>query len=316
MDKAKFKILIFALLSIAIILSVQFVAAQSPVDLGTACNFTILSKSGITNIPTSVITGNIGTSPITGAAIGVTCAEVTGTIYDNDGLYTGGGGGSTACRVTDAALLTTAVSGMEAAYTDAATRASPDYIDLGAGNIDGMTLLPGLYKWGTGVSIPNGVILSGGPNDVWIFQIGQDLTVGSGAVVTLNGGAQAKNVFWQVAGQATLGTTSIFNGNILSQNLIAMNTGAKLNGKALAQTAVTLDSNIITSNQCTGTTTPICGDGNLASNEECDDGNNIDGDGCSATCKIEAPIIPEFGFYVGILTLIGAVGIFFVIRRK
>ena len=119
----------------------------------------------------------------------------------------------------------------------------PDYTELGTGNIGGMTLKPGLYKWSSGVIIPADVTLSGGPNDVWVFQIAQNLVVSSGKKVILSGGAQAKNVFWQVAGQTTLGTTSVFNGNILSKTLIAMNTGATLNGKALAQTAVTLIAN-------------------------------------------------------------------------
>jgi hypothetical protein len=144
------------------------------------------------------------------------------------------------------ANLTTAVLDMQAAYTDAAGRTLPDFTELGAGNIDGLTLAPGLYKWGTGVSIPVGVTLTGGANDVWIMQIAQDLTVGNGAIVTLSGGAQAKNVYWQVAGQTTLGTTSNFKGIILSQTLIGFNTGATILGRALAQTAVTLDATTIT----------------------------------------------------------------------
>ena len=144
------------------------------------------------------------------------------------------------------ANLTTAISNMQTAYTDAAGRTSPGYTELGAGNIQGMTLVPGLYKWGTGVSIPSAVTLSGGANDVWIFQIAQNLTVGNGAIVTLSGGAQAKNVFWQVAGQATLGTTSNFKGIILGKTLIAFNTGASITGRALAQTAVTLNATAVT----------------------------------------------------------------------
>jgi hypothetical protein len=108
-----------------------------------------------------------------------------------------------------------------------------------------MTLAPGLYKWSTGVTIPTDVTLSGGQNDVWIFQIAQNLTVSSSTSVVLSGGAQAGNIFWQVAGQTTLGTNSVFNGNILDQTAIILNTGATLNGRALAQTAVTLDSNTV-----------------------------------------------------------------------
>jgi hypothetical protein len=216
-------------------------AGPAPVLLGTAASFAILTKAGITDVPTSAITGDVGASPITGAAIGVTCAEVvTGTIYSVDAA------GPLPCRVTDATSLTAAVSDMELAYTDAAGRSNPDFTELGAGNIDGLELAPGLYKWGTGVVIPIGVTLAGGTNDVWIFQIAQDLTVANAAIVTLSGGAQAKNIFWQVAGQATLGTTSDFKGSILSQTLISLNTGAVMNGRALAQTEVTLDANAVT----------------------------------------------------------------------
>jgi hypothetical protein len=136
--------------------------------------------------------------------------------------------------------MTTAVNDMQTAYTNAAGRTSPTATELGAGNIGGMTLAPGIYKWGTGVTIPTDIALSGGVNDVWIFQIGQTLTVGDGVHINLSGGAQAKNIFWQVAGQTTLGTTSVFNGNILCQTVIVLNNGATLNGRALAQTAVTL----------------------------------------------------------------------------
>jgi hypothetical protein len=135
---------------------------------------------------------------------------------------------------------------MQDAYTDAAGRITPDFTELGAGNIAGMTLIPGLYKWGTGVKIPTAVTLSGGPNDVWIFQIAGNLNVSNGVAVHLSGGAQAKNIFWQVAGLATLGTTSQFEGIILSKTMIALQTGATVNGRLYAQTAVTLQMNAVT----------------------------------------------------------------------
>jgi hypothetical protein len=143
------------------------------------------------------------------------------------------------------ANMTTAVSDMETAYTDAAGRTLPDATELGAGDIGSMTLAPGLYKWSTGVLIPTDVTLSGGADDVWIFQIAETLTISDGAHINLSGGAQADNIFWQVAGQTTLGTTSVFNGNILCQTAIVLNTGATLNGRALAQTAVTLNASTI-----------------------------------------------------------------------
>jgi hypothetical protein len=134
---------------------------------------------------------------------------------------------------------------MQIAYTDGAGRTNPTATELGAGNIGGLSLAPGLYKWGTGVTIPTNVTLAGGANDVWIFQIAQNLTVSSGVHVVLSGGAQASNVFWVVAGQTTLGTGAVFSGTILDQTAIALNTGATLNGRAFAQTAVTLDANSV-----------------------------------------------------------------------
>ena len=113
---------------------------------------------------------------------------------------------------------------METAYNDAAGRTLPDFINLGAGEIGGRTLSPGLYKWGTSVSISNDVTLNGGPDDVWIFQIAGTLNEASAKKVTLTGGAQAKNVFWQTAGAVTIGTTAHFEGTILSKTMIAMKT--------------------------------------------------------------------------------------------
>ncbi|MDP2207680.1 MAG: ice-binding family protein, partial [Bacteroidota bacterium] len=119
--------------------------------------------------------------------------------------------------------------------------------ELYGGDVTGQTLTPGLYKWGTGVLVSaGGVTISGSASDVWIFQIAQGLTLANGAIVTLSGGAQASNIFWQVAGQVTLGTTAAMKGIILCQTLIEMQTGATLNGRALAQTAVTLDANTVT----------------------------------------------------------------------
>jgi hypothetical protein len=142
--------------------------------------------------------------------------------------------------------LTTAVNNMLTAYNDAAGRSIPDFLELGTGNIGGKTLVPGLYKWTTTVTMPSDVTISGSATDVWIFQIDGDLTMSAAVMITLNGGALAENIFWQVAGQATLGTTSHFEGIILSMTGITFQTGASMNGRALAQTAVVLDGNAIT----------------------------------------------------------------------
>jgi len=218
-------------------------APQAAVDVGTAGSFAVLAKSGITDVPSSTITGNVGASPITGAAIGLTCPEVTGTIY------TVTAAGPLPCKVTDPSLLTTAVSDMETAYTDAAGRTNPGFVNLGAGQIGGLTLAPGLYKWTTNVGISKDVTLAGGPNDVWIFQISGSLIQASATKVIMSGGALAKNVFWQTAGGVAIGTTAHSEGTILSKTSIAMNTGASTNGRLLAQTAVTLQKNVVTNVQ-------------------------------------------------------------------
>jgi len=142
--------------------------------------------------------------------------------------------------------LTTAVSDMKTAYAGAAARKSPRATNLGSGNIGGLTLQPGLYKWNSGVLIPTNVTLSGPSNAVWIFQISGTLNLSTGTQVLLRGGAQDKNIFWQVAGATTLETGSVFHGIILDATSVSMKTGAKVNGRALAQTAVTLESNAIT----------------------------------------------------------------------
>ena len=213
---------------------------QAPVYLGAAGGFAILSKAGITDVYASAITGDVGSSPITGAAILVTCTEVTGTIFSVNAA------GPLPCTTNNASFLTAAVGDMEAAYLNAAGRSSPDFIELGAGEIGGLTLDPGLYKWGTGVSIANDVTLSGGPNDVWIFQVAGTLIQANATRVTLAGGALAKNVFWQTAGAVVIGTTAHFEGIVLAKTMIAANTGASVSGRLLAQTAVTLQMNAVT----------------------------------------------------------------------
>lgn len=218
-------------------------SALSIVDLGTAANYVILAKTAISNVPTSAITGDLGLSPaaesfITGftltAATGYsTATEVTGKVYAADQ--------ASPTPIT----LTTAVNNMITAYNDAAGRSTPDFIELGAGNLGGLTLTSGLYKWTSTVTVPSSITISGGADDIWIFQISGDLTVSSAVNMTLTGGAQAKNIFWQVAGATNLGTTSHVEGNILSMTGVTLQTGASLNGRALAQTAVILDGNTI-----------------------------------------------------------------------
>lgn len=218
----------------------------APVVLGTAGDYVILAKSEITTTGTTEIVGDLGISPaarsyMTGfdeildaSTEFATSALVTGSLY--------------AASMTEPTPtnLTTAISNMETAYTDAAGRSNPDHTELGAGDISGMTLEPGLYNWGTNLLIASDITLSGSDNDVWVLQIAQNLTVSSDVTITLEGGALPENIFWQVAGEVTLGTTSDVKGVILSKTKIVLQTGAVLNGRALAQTAVNLDANAVT----------------------------------------------------------------------
>lgn len=233
----------FVLTSVGIISAIA--AGPSVVNLGSASSFTILSKTGISTTGITSVVGDIGVSPVAATYItGFSLDLSAGSAYSTSPLVAGkiyapGYADPTPVNIT------TAVSNMETAYTDAQGRTNPTSTELGAGNIGGMTLAPGLYKWGTGVTIPTNVTLSGSANDVWIFQIAQNLDISSGKKVILSGGAQANNVFWAVAGQVTIGTTAEMSGNILGQTAIVLNTGAVLRGRALAQSAVTLDSSSV-----------------------------------------------------------------------
>ena len=210
------------------------------VNLRSAGTFAILTESGVTNVHASAVTGNVGSSPISGAAVLLSCAEVTGTIYTVDAA------GPLPCVVTDATRLTTAVSDMEQAYDDAAGRLQPKSVELGAGEIGGLTLQPGLYKWSSDVLITSDVTLDGNKDDVWILQIAGTITQAGGTRVTLTGGALPKNVFWQAAGAVTIGTHAHFEGVVLAKTMVAVKTGASVKGRLLAQTAVTLEMNAIT----------------------------------------------------------------------
>src|SRR6478736_2719041 len=216
----------------------------NPVQLGMAGNYAILAKAAISNVPTSAITGNLGLSPaaasyVTGfsqtkAGNHWTSPQVIGGIFaaDND--------------PPTASDLTTAVANMLTAYTDAAGRSSPDFVNLGAGAIDGLTLVPGLYNWQSTLTIPSDVTLAGAANDVWIFQISGDLKLAAAKAMTLSGGARAENVFWQVAGAVDFGTTSHSEGIVLCKTAITLGTGASINGRLLAQTAVNIASSTVT----------------------------------------------------------------------
>ena len=208
-------------------------AGQAPVNLGSTSSFAVLAGTTITSTNGGTINGDVGLSPGTDFDRGDPAVKVNGTVHLGD------------------PIAAQAQGDLTSAFNDAAGR-TLDVINLPTAELGGLTLAPGLYKSAPGSFAITSVDLTldaqGNPNAVWIFQMpSSTLTVGNGRQVILAGGAQAGNIFWQVGSSATLGTTSIFKGNILAYASITVNTGATLDGRALAQTgAVTLDGNTLT----------------------------------------------------------------------
>ena len=253
-------IALFAVFAVFILILASSQAAQAgpaKVDLRTASPFAILS--GTPNITdagnTSVINGNVGLSPATGAGIGLLCSQVSGTIYSVDAT------GPLPCRVTDGPLLLTAKNNLTTAYIDVAGRTPLTTVPTELG---GTTLVAGVYD---SVSTTLGITSGAGPlvldgqgdaSSVFIFQApfsGTGLVVGSASTVTLINGAQACNVFWRVD-SASIGTTATFVGNILALNSITVANGATINGRLLARNGnVTLINDTITASVCAGNDT-------------------------------------------------------------
>jgi len=229
-------------------LSLNISNALAAVNLLTAANYTILSEAGISDAGASVITGNMAVSPIAHTAITGFSLTLDGSGDFSTSAKVVSPGKVYAADYADAtpAALTQAISDMNAAYTNAAGRTSPDFTNLGSGEIGGLTLTPGLYKWTTGVTISNDVTISGGPNDVFIMQISGTLTMASAKSVILSGGVKAENIFWQLSGAMTIGANAVFKGIVLGATSLALQTNAAFSGHLYAQTAVTLDSNAVT----------------------------------------------------------------------
>ena len=223
-------------------------AAMGPalVNLGTAGNYVILAKTAVSTVPASAVTGDIGLSPaaasfLTGFGLTADSTNVFATAPQIVGQAFAAN-----YAVPTPSNLTTAVLNMQTAYTDAAGRPTPDFLNLGSGNIGGLTLAPGLYHWSSSVTIPTSVTLNGGANDVWIFQVTGDIAQSAATRVTLAGGAQAKNIFWQVGGLVTIGSGAHFEGIALCKTQVTLQTGATMNGRILAQTQVALQQATVT----------------------------------------------------------------------
>jgi hypothetical protein len=222
-------------------------AGADCVNLGSASNYAILALAGISNAPTSAITGNIGVSPIDSTAMTgfsetldgsgtfATSAQVVGRMYAADHA------------APTPAELTTAIGDTGAAFGAADAKISTT-TNLGGGNLTGLDLAPGVYNWTTGVSVDaaSAVTLTGSATDVWVFQISGGITMNPGSTVTLAGGALPQNIFWRTGGVAALNTTAHMEGIVLSGSAITLATGASVNGRLYATTAVTLDANTVT----------------------------------------------------------------------
>ena len=221
------------------------------VDIGAAGNYAILAKTGVDTIPTSKVTGNVGLSPSArGSLTGwdliteptdtfFTSAQVVAPakLYATDNV-----GGTTKVD------LNTAVLNMGGAYTAAAAKptTSAATTNLLGGTLAGQNLAPGVYEWGSAVNITTDLTLSGNATDVWVFKVAGTLDMAAAKNVILSGGAQAKNVFWQVAGAVNIGANSHFEGIVLGQTTITLGNLTSVKGRLLAQTAVNLNATTVT----------------------------------------------------------------------
>ncbi|MCX7009101.1 MAG: ice-binding family protein, partial [Kiritimatiellaeota bacterium] len=228
---------IFMGLALSAAMTIPCLTLAAPVNLGEATHFTILSYAGITTTGGGIITGDVGTTPLAGSYIGIPAIQVIGTIYEVDS--TGPLGTNVVINPT---LLTAAKGDLTTAYNDAAGRtlapSDPAHLNPNGGNIGGQTLSNGVYKF-TGTAYITGadLTLAGGPDDVWIFQCAADLQMDSYRQIILTGGAQARNVFWQVGSSAVIDTYSVFKGTIMAYSAVTLNNGSTLEGRALALNA-------------------------------------------------------------------------------
>jgi hypothetical protein len=215
-------------------------------DPAAAANYALLASAAITNVTgSSIERGNVGLSPAAASFItgfGLT-ADASNQFATSASVPAPGKVRAANFAPPTPSNLNRAVGVMRTAYTDAAGRSNPDFLNLNGGDVGGLTLAPGLYTWGTTVTVPNDVTFAGGPNDVWILQISNDLLVSANKRIILAGGARPGNIFWQVAGQVTVSAGAQVQGVILTQTAATLQTGATLRGRIYAQTQIALDDN-------------------------------------------------------------------------
>ena len=146
------------------------------------------------------------------------------------------------------ASLTTATLDMEAAYTDAtaAYRLDESKVELGGGSVGGMTFTPGVYTWTTLIDVGANIYMDGGPNDVFILRTTKIIIFAAKVNIFLTGGAQAKNVYWVAAESVIVMAEAHVEGIIFTYTNAVFVTGASLQGRVFAQTAVTLQKATVT----------------------------------------------------------------------
>jgi hypothetical protein len=293
------------------------------INLGTSANFAILAKTLISdgNPSISAITGNVGVSPAAGSSIAsLSCTEVSQKIYDVDGTYTGGHNSNVTCLMpgpgANKTLVDNAVLDMGTAYTAASSPTTPAGVganlNVGAGTLNGQTFVPGTYTWLTNTSITGDITLSGGASSVWVFQVTGTLTLNTNKHILLSGGALASNIFWQVTGTTALQAGSTFEGTILDQTNITMGASAILNGRALAQTAVTLLGDTVVTPPASSTPVVIGGGAGLTnqggSNTTTTTNNNSTSTSTTPTVTVTpifTPIVTVTNYVPGCMSNVG-----------
>ena len=221
------------------------------VNLGKAGNYAILAKTAIKTIPSSAVTGNVGISPAAQSFLeGWSLTNDPTVTYATSAQVLGSGKLYAADNVggTTSADLTTAVGDMQTAYAAAAAKAptSSATTNVLGGNLIDQTLTAGVYQWDSAVNIPTDITIKGTATDVFVLKVTGALNVAANKKVLLSGGAQAKNIFWQVSGAVTFGAGSHVEGIVLTQTAVTMQTGASINGRLLAQSRVDLDAANVT----------------------------------------------------------------------
>lgn len=232
----RFKHSCLGVLIAGIFVAAPSAASAAAVDLGTAGPFVVLGGASVTNTGPSVLNGELGVSPGTSLTGFGLPAVVNGATHQTDSV----------ANIAQGSLTT--------AYNVAAAEPVLVGNDLTGQDLGGLTLTPGTYGFSSSAGLTGALTLDalGDPNAQFVFKIGSTLTTASASSVLLVNGASPCNVYWQVGSSATLGSTTAFQGNLMTLADITLNNGASVLGRVLARTAgaITLDNNVLTNPGC------------------------------------------------------------------